>query len=133
MSAMPARPGVSASTSLLLTCAALGVAGGLLLAPANWLSTLLLTLGMPVVSVAITGLWILPSVIALRLDVRQLHRRDGTGHPHRRPSAGGRRRRAPLSHRQVVQVALSAVIRDGKRQVLRPERRESRAQRLPTI
>ncbi|BDZ39649.1 ECF transporter S component [Microbacterium suwonense] len=54
-------------TTLLLTCAAIGVAGGLLLAPANWLSTALLTLGMPVVSVAITGLWILPSVIALRL------------------------------------------------------------------
>src|SRR5690606_5311563 len=67
MSATPARRRLSTSTSLLLTCAALGVAGGLLLAPANWLSTVLLTLGMPVVSVAITGLWILPSVIALRL------------------------------------------------------------------
>ncbi|MEJ1089506.1 ECF transporter S component [Microbacterium sp. Mu-80] len=55
------------STTLLLTCAALGVAGGLLLAPANWLSTVLLTLGNPVLSVAITGLWVLPSVIALRL------------------------------------------------------------------
>ncbi|HCS62012.1 MAG TPA: hypothetical protein DIW46_11585 [Microbacterium sp.] len=55
------------STTLLLTCAALGVAGGLLLAPSNWLSTLLLSLGSPALSVAITGLWILPSVIALRL------------------------------------------------------------------
>lgn len=72
MSATPARRRVSTSTSLLLTCAALGVAGGLLLAPANWLSTVLLTLGMPVVSVAITGLWILPSVIALRLLRRPL-------------------------------------------------------------
>ncbi|MGO2931946.1 ECF transporter S component [Microbacterium sp.] len=59
------RPGIS--TSLLLTCAALGVAGGLLLAPANWLSTVLLGLGSPILSVAITGLWVLPSVIALRL------------------------------------------------------------------
>lgn len=57
----------SISTSLLLTCAALGVAGGLLLAPANWLSTVLLGLGSPILSVAITGLWVLPSVIALRL------------------------------------------------------------------
>lgn len=55
------------STTLLLTCAALGVAGGLLLAPSNWLSTVLLALGSPALSVAITGLWILPSVIALRL------------------------------------------------------------------
>ncbi|HWK79043.1 MULTISPECIES: ECF transporter S component [unclassified Microbacterium] len=60
------------STTLLLTCAALGVAGGLLLAPANWLSTVLLTLGNPVLSVAITGLWVLPSVIALRLLRRPL-------------------------------------------------------------
>ncbi|MGO1507414.1 MAG: ECF transporter S component [Microbacteriaceae bacterium] len=59
-------------TTLLLTCAALGVAGGLLLAPANWLSTVLLTLGMPALSVAITGLWILPAVIALRLLRRPL-------------------------------------------------------------
>lgn len=59
-------------TTLLLTCAALGVAGGLLLAPANWLSTALLTLGMPALSVAITGLWILPAVIALRLLRRPL-------------------------------------------------------------
>ncbi len=59
-------------TTLVLTCAALGVAGGLLLAPANWLSTVLLTLGMPALSVAITGLWILPAVIALRLLRRPL-------------------------------------------------------------
>lgn len=62
----------AAPTTLLLTCAALGVAGGLLLAPANWLSTVLLTLGMPALSVAITGLWILPAVIALRLLRRPL-------------------------------------------------------------
>lgn len=53
-------------TALLLTCAALGVAGGLLLAPANWVSTILFP-GLPFVSVALAGLWLLPSVIALRL------------------------------------------------------------------
>ena len=70
MRARTGRTGVT--TRLLLTCAALGVAGGLLLAPANWLSTVLLTLGMPALSVAITGLWILPAVIALRLLRRPL-------------------------------------------------------------
>jgi energy-coupling factor transport system substrate-specific component len=58
-------------TAILLTCAALGVAGGLLLAPANWLSTLLFP-ALPFVSVAIAGLWLLPSVIALRLLRRPL-------------------------------------------------------------
>ncbi|WP_136053670.1 ECF transporter S component [Microbacterium sp. K24] len=53
-------------TAILLTCAALGVAGGLLLAPANWVSTILFP-GLPFVSVALAGLWLLPSVIALRL------------------------------------------------------------------
>ena len=42
-------------TALLLTCAALGVAGGLLLAPANWVSTILFP-GLPFVSVALAGL-----------------------------------------------------------------------------
>src|SRR5690606_19248984 len=46
-------------TALLLTCAAIGVAGGLLLAPSNWLSTVLLATGIPALSMAITGLWIL--------------------------------------------------------------------------
>lgn len=58
-------------TAILLTCAALGVAGGLLLAPANWLSTILFP-GLPFVSVALAGLWLLPSVIALRLLRRPL-------------------------------------------------------------
>ena len=58
-------------TAILLTCAALGVAGGLLLAPANWVSTLLFA-GLPFVSVAMAGLWLLPSVIALRLLKRPL-------------------------------------------------------------
>jgi energy-coupling factor transport system substrate-specific component len=53
-------------TALLLTCATLGVAGALLLAPANWLSTLL-SGPAPFASMAFSGLWILPSVIALRL------------------------------------------------------------------
>lgn len=53
-------------TALLLTCAALGVAGGLLLAPANWISTLLFAT-VPYASVAIAGLWLVPSVVALRL------------------------------------------------------------------
>lgn len=53
-------------TAILLTCAALGVAGGLLLAPANWLSTMLFP-GLPFFSVALAGLWMLPSVVALRL------------------------------------------------------------------
>lgn len=58
-------------TAVLLTCAALGVAGGLLLAPANWLSTILFP-GLPFISVALAGLWLLPSVIALRLLRRPL-------------------------------------------------------------
>lgn len=58
-------------TAILLTCAALGVAGGILLAPANWVSTLLFG-GLPFVSVAIAGLWLLPSAIALRLLQRPL-------------------------------------------------------------
>ncbi|WP_315106818.1 ECF transporter S component [uncultured Microbacterium sp.] len=53
-------------TAILLTCAALGVAGGLLLAPANWVSTMLFP-GLSLVSVALAGLWLLPSVVALRL------------------------------------------------------------------
>jgi energy-coupling factor transport system substrate-specific component len=53
-------------TALLLTCAALGVAGAVLLAPANWLSSGILA-AAPLFSVAIAGLWLLPSVVALRL------------------------------------------------------------------
>lgn len=58
-------------TAILLTCAALGVAGGILLAPANWISTILFA-GLPFVSVGLAGLWLLPSVIALRLLRRPL-------------------------------------------------------------
>lgn len=53
-------------TAILLTCAALGVAGAVLLAPMNWFSTLL-TGPLPFVGMALAGLWLLPSVIALRL------------------------------------------------------------------
>ncbi|WP_447911899.1 ECF transporter S component [Microbacterium phyllosphaerae] len=65
------RPRFRFPTAILLTCAALGVAGGILLAPANWISTLLF-LGLPFVSVGLAGLWLLPSVIALRLLRRPL-------------------------------------------------------------
>lgn len=58
-------------TAILLTCAALGVAGGILLAPANWISTILFP-GLPFVSVGLAGLWLLPSVVALRLLRRPL-------------------------------------------------------------
>ncbi|KQR40514.1 hypothetical protein ASF80_09200 [Microbacterium sp. Leaf159] len=65
------RPRFRFPTAILLTCAALGVAGGILLAPANWISTLLF-LGLPFISVGLAGLWLLPSVIALRLLRRPL-------------------------------------------------------------
>jgi energy-coupling factor transport system substrate-specific component len=76
----PAATGGSASdagrrlrfpTAILLTCAALGVAGAALLAPMNWFSTLL-TGPLPFVGMALAGLWLLPSVIALRLLRRPL-------------------------------------------------------------
>ncbi|MFL0411713.1 ECF transporter S component [Microbacterium paludicola] len=54
------------STAYLLTCAVLGVAAAILLAPANWLSTVLLGVA-PLASQLLTGLWILPAVVALRL------------------------------------------------------------------
>jgi energy-coupling factor transport system substrate-specific component len=60
-----------ASTAYLLTCAAIGVAGGILLAGANWISTALFGV-VPFLSVAIAGLWLLPAVIALRLLERPL-------------------------------------------------------------
>ena len=55
-----------ASTAYLLTCAVIGVAGGLLLAPANWVSTVLFAT-VPFLAVLTAGLWLLPAVIALRL------------------------------------------------------------------
>jgi energy-coupling factor transport system substrate-specific component len=59
------------STAFLLTCAAIGVAGGALLAVATWVSTALFA-ALPFASVAIAGLWLLPAVVALRLLQRPL-------------------------------------------------------------
>lgn len=59
------------TTAYLLTCAAIGVAGGVVLVVANWVSTVLFA-AVPLVSVAIAGLWLLPAVIALRLLQRPL-------------------------------------------------------------
>lgn len=54
------------STAYLLTCAAIGVAGGILLAFGWWIS-LALFAAAPFASVGIAGIWVLPAVIALRL------------------------------------------------------------------
>ena len=59
------------STVYLLTCAAIGVAGGVLLWGAAALSTVLFGI-FPFVSVAIAGLWLLPATVALRLLHRPL-------------------------------------------------------------
>lgn len=55
-----------ASTAYLLTCAAIGVAGGVVLAAGWWLS-LALFATVPIATVAIAGLWVIPPVVALRL------------------------------------------------------------------
>ncbi|MFC8682266.1 ECF transporter S component [Microbacterium ureisolvens] len=54
------------TTAYLLTCAAIGVAGGVMLWGAGWVSTVLFAT-VPFVSVAIAGLWLLPATVALRL------------------------------------------------------------------
>lgn len=54
------------STVYLLTCAAIGVAGGVLLWGMTALSTFLFAVA-PFVSVAIAGFWLLPAVVGLRL------------------------------------------------------------------
>lgn len=59
------------STVYLLTCAAIGVAGGVLLWGAAALSTVLFGV-LPFASVAIAGLWLLPATVALRLLHRPL-------------------------------------------------------------
>ncbi|KRA25055.1 hypothetical protein ASD65_11940 [Microbacterium sp. Root61] len=59
------------STAYLLTCAAIGVAGGVLLWGATALSTALFAV-VPFFSVMIAGLWLLPAVVALRLLERPL-------------------------------------------------------------
>lgn len=59
------------TTVYLLTCAAIGVAGGILLWGAGWASTVLFAV-VPFVSVALAGLWLLPATVALRLLERPL-------------------------------------------------------------
>jgi energy-coupling factor transport system permease protein len=54
------------TTAYLLTCAAIGVAGGVLLWAAGWMSTALFAT-VPFASVALAGLWLLPATVALRL------------------------------------------------------------------
>lgn len=53
-------------TSYLLTCAVLGIAGAILVGPANWVSTALVAVS-PVLSMVTSGLWLLPAVVAMRL------------------------------------------------------------------
>ncbi|MDQ1205419.1 ECF transporter S component [Microbacterium sp. SORGH_AS_0862] len=53
-------------TLVLLTCAAIGVAGGVVLWGVTALSTLLFAV-VPFASVALAGMWLLPATIALRL------------------------------------------------------------------
>jgi len=57
------------TTAFLLTCAAIGVAGGVVLAAGWWLSVALFAT-VPFASVAIAGLWVIPPVVALRLVQR---------------------------------------------------------------
>lgn len=59
------------STAYLLTCAAIGVAGGIMLTAANWLSTALFAT-VPFISVILIGLWLLPAVVGARLLERPL-------------------------------------------------------------
>ncbi|MFD1714910.1 ECF transporter S component [Amnibacterium flavum] len=55
-----------ASTRFLMTCAVLGVAGGLLSIALNWASVGFATVGVVFFGVTI-GLWVLPSIIGLAL------------------------------------------------------------------
>jgi energy-coupling factor transport system substrate-specific component len=60
-----------ATTAFLLTCAAIGVAGGILLWGDSLLSTALFAT-VPFASIATTGIWMLPATVALRLLERPL-------------------------------------------------------------
>lgn len=63
----PARRGMnSVSTAYLLTCAAIGVAASIVLGGA-WVLSSVLFVTVPLVSVAIAGVWLMPAVVALRL------------------------------------------------------------------
>ncbi len=73
MSRSPRSRGARVSTAYLLTCAAIGVAGSALLAPA-WVASATLFVTVPFATVAVAGVWVLPAVIALRLL-----RRPGAG------------------------------------------------------
>lgn len=59
------------TTAYLLTCAAIGVAGGVMLWGAGWLSTALTPVA-PMAAMILAGLWLLPATIALRLLQRPL-------------------------------------------------------------
>jgi len=54
------------TTAYLLTCAAIGVAAGVLLWGAAWFSSALFAV-FPFISVALAGIWLLPATVALRL------------------------------------------------------------------
>lgn len=55
-----------ASTQYLLTCAAIGAAGGVLLIPANNIAAAI-SAALPLLYAAIVGVWVVPSVVALDL------------------------------------------------------------------
>ncbi|GAA3036199.1 ECF transporter S component [Microbacterium dextranolyticum] len=59
------------TTAYLLTCAAIGVAGGIVLWGAGWLSTVLTPVA-PIAAMVFAGLWLMPATIALRLLQRPL-------------------------------------------------------------
>lgn len=59
------------TTRYLMTCAAIGAAGGILLVPTNHLAAILAPV-LPVAYGALVGLWMLPVVIALALIRRPL-------------------------------------------------------------
>lgn len=54
------------STAYLLTCAAIGVGGGFVLAAGWWVSLALFS-AAPFAAISIAGLWVMPAVIGLRL------------------------------------------------------------------
>lgn len=53
-------------TAYLLTCAVIAAAGGVLLIPMNWLSSVLFA-ALPFASVVLSGFWLLPAIIGMRL------------------------------------------------------------------
>lgn len=59
------------TTAYLLTCAAIGVAGGIMLWGAGWASSVLTPIA-PIAAMTLSGLWLLPATIALRLLQRPL-------------------------------------------------------------